>query len=224
MNFQYKILKVNDHEPTINVEYTPSNSSLSTILGKVSLDISKLSDLSGTSLTDYIEEQIIDQAPYSKWDKEASYNSVKNKIFGLSKESTQATKPVTPEPSLEELKTTKREQIDTWRRESESKGFTFDFNGTQDVVQTRHLEDFRNIQGSVTNAIVLQQKGDTGTTLPFRAESDTTYNLVASDMIALGIATITHIYEQYNTSWSLKDQVSSAEDKLALNTITWPVK
>ncbi|SHF00239.1 protein of unknown function [Modicisalibacter ilicicola DSM 19980] len=125
--------------------------------------------------------------------------------------------------TLSEIAEIKRHAIDRAREAAIDAGFTHDFNGTQDVVQTR-ARDRENITGLAVSAQLMLTNGDTTSTLPFRAESDTTYQLTAQEIVDLAQAAQQHVSAQYAHAWELKDQIESAlaaEDRAALEAISW---
>lgn len=128
-----------------------------------------------------------------------------------------------PPPTLEEVKLRHRATIDAWRETAERAGVTYEFPGGHvDVIQTRHADDFRNIQGRVTDAMLKKSQGITDPVIFFRAESDTTYNLTPDEAIDMGTAVSSFVDAQYVIAWQLKDQVELATTIEDVNAITWP--
>lgn len=72
-------------------------------------------------------------------------------------------------------------------------------------MQTRDEKDFRNINGLVSKAILLQLAGDTATTITFRDASDVDQILTAGQMIEVGSIVGAKVDAIYKKSWALKD-------------------
>jgi len=144
----------------------------------------------------------------------------------MSKVTVTWTPPKTDEEKLRDAKDDQRKVINQSRDNAVIAGFTYDFNGTQDVVQTR-ASDRENIQGLTTTAQLYKSTGNTST-LSFMAQSNTEYQLTPDEMIALGTATMKHKSDQYKKSWTLKDQIESVQITTTLQdaidqiqSITW---
>lgn len=78
-------------------------------------------------------------------------------------------------------------------------------------VQTRHDQDFRNINGLVSKGILLLMSQDPETT-PFRDEADVTHDLSGAEMISMGKQVGAHVSFLYQKAWDLK-----ALDPIPLN-------
>lgn len=120
--------------------------------------------------------------------------------------------------SIESLAEQKRREVDTARDAKINEGFNYTFNNSDDVVQTRQ-RDRENLTGLAVSA---QRHADY--TFHFRAESNTTYELSAEDVLALADAAQNHVSDQYAKSWQLKAKIETAlkdEDRSALENITW---
>lgn len=128
-----------------------------------------------------------------------------------------------PETPLDTLAEQQRNAIDTARDAEIDAGFTHLFGTTEDVVQTR-ARDRENITGLAVSAQLMLTNGDTTSTLPFRAQSDTTYQLTAQEIVDLAQAAQQHVSAQYAKAWELKDQVETARkagDRATLEAIAW---
>lgn len=77
-------------------------------------------------------------------------------------------------------------------------------DGRTFTVQTRDEKDFRNINGLVLKAILLQSNGDTTTTITFRDADDNDQTLTASQMIEVGTIVGDKVDNIYKKSWTLK--------------------
>lgn len=117
----------------------------------------------------------------------------------------------------------KRAEIDTARDTAIDAGFDYTFGDTTDRVQTR-ARDRENIAGLAIAAQMMNDAGDTETTLPFRAASNATYQLTALQLLSLAQAAQQHVSTQYARSWQLKDQVDAAladEGRGAIEAVVW---
>jgi len=122
-----------------------------------------------------------------------------------------------PEP-LADLATKKKREIESARDAAINEGFTHTFSDGGDIVKTRE-RDRENLTGLAVSA-----QRHTDRTFYFRAESNTTYELSAANVLALADAAQTHVSEQYAKSWQLKEQIEAAlkaEDRSALENIKW---
>lgn len=149
-------------------------------------------------------------------------NPPPGKRLGADENGRPAWVPIPPPPS-DQLADTKRRELDTARDAAINAGFTHEFNGTPDTVQTRQ-RDRENITGLAVTAQLLMASGDSDTELPFRAASDATYMLTASDILTLAMAAQQHVSQQYGKAWALKGDLEaalSAGDRDALEAIAW---
>lgn len=121
------------------------------------------------------------------------------------------TPPPAPEPTLDDLKRRKRQQIDSDRYVAIDAGF--EHNGMP--VQTR-TQDRENLQGLVTAAQL-----DSQAIFTFRDGDNVEHQLSAAEVIALGVAAMQHVQAQYVKSWALKDQIDNAESPEDLDLIQW---
>lgn len=80
MNFKYKILKRNEHEPTLNVEYTPVRKGLAIRIIKVRY----VPDIVGVLALDerivHIHDLIVKAAPVLSWERESEVQSNQKSI------------------------------------------------------------------------------------------------------------------------------------------------
>lgn len=67
--------------------------------------------------------------------------------------------------------------------------------------------DLRNIQAVTTTAQVVY--GTSGAILKFRDATDTTHDLIPSEMIQLGLLVQAHVQFFYEKAWSLKDAIDA---------------
>lgn len=127
-----------------------------------------------------------------------------------------------PPPTLPDIKQEKRLEIEAARNQAERQGMPWIFPGSiGDVVQLRTERDITNVNGQVTNALVLQQQGITDAVLPFQGESNQTHMLTPAQMIALGQAVNAHIAALYQHQWQLKDQLNTAQTPEEIEAIQW---
>ncbi|NYS80153.1 DUF4376 domain-containing protein [Halomonas glaciei] len=123
-----------------------------------------------------------------------------------------------PPARIEALANRKRREIEAARDAAINAGFTHTFGDTEDVVQTRQ-RDRENLTGLAVSA-----QRHAAETYYFRAQSNATYELTASEMLALADAAQTHVSQQYAHSWQLKAEIDTAleaEDRPAIEAINW---
>jgi hypothetical protein len=134
-------------------------------------------------------------------------------------------KPTTKLPDKPELSVYKRsakDKIDSLRKDAEEKGFPYDFPEGTDVVQLRNNRDLLNVSSMVTSAQLLKASGYTGE-IPFQAESNTTHQLTADQIIAMGLAVSAYIQSLYAKAWPIKAAIDVAADYDAVDALTvWP--
>lgn len=111
-----------------------------------------------------------------------------------------------------------KEQVDTLRISTEKKGLPYSFNGVSDVVQLRDVEDFINILGIVNTAQILIGQGSVST-IPFRAQSNTTYELTPQQAIELGLAVSFFRQSLYQKAWQYKSDIDSCKTKVAVDAV-----
>lgn len=112
-------------------------------------------------------------------------------------------------------------KIDQSREDAFAAGLNYEINGHPDVVQTR-LQDKINLLGLRLEAQELNSAGVTDAVMPFRAESNTGYQLTPQQMIDLTDAALAHIQAIYQQSWQLKDAITTAKTQDELVVIEWP--
>jgi hypothetical protein len=125
--------------------------------------------------------------------------------------------PIPPD-KLGTIADRKRREIETARDAAINEGFTHTFGETDDIVQARQ-RDRENLTGLAVSA-----QRHTEETFHFRAQSNATYELTASEMLALADAAQAHVSQQYAHSWQLKAEIDAAleaEDRDTLEAITW---
>lgn len=128
-----------------------------------------------------------------------------------------------PTPSLDDLATRKRSEIDTARDAAFAAGLPYNIAGEPDVVQTRP-QDQINLLGLSAKAQRLLAAGDTETTFTFRGLSNVNRTLTAEEMDALALAALAHIEGIYQRSWDRKDAINAAlkaEDREGVKAISW---
>lgn len=117
---------------------------------------------------------------------------------------------------LTDLAQRKRRAIEADCDDAIARGFEHTFGDTTDIVQTRQ-RDRENIMGLAVSA---QRNPDN--TFAFRAQSNTTYELSADEVLALADAAQEHVSEQYRHSWERKealDQALKDEDQETIETL-----
>lgn len=130
----------------------------------------------------------------------------------------------TPEEISQQLSALKLErinEIDRMRDQAFEAGLPYDINDQPDIVQTR-LQDKINLLGLRIEAQELNAAGVTDPVMPFRAESNTGYQLTPQQMIDLTNAALAHIQAIYQQSWQLKDAIKKAKTQDELVVIKWP--
>ncbi|MGQ7261196.1 DUF4376 domain-containing protein [Vreelandella sp. V005] len=123
-----------------------------------------------------------------------------------------------PPANLADLAARKRAELDSARDAAINEGFTHTFGETDDIVQTRQ-RDRENLTGLAVSA-----QRHTDEVFHFRAQSNATYELTASEMLALADAAQAHVSQQYAKSWQRKAEIEAAlesEDRETLEAITW---
>jgi len=118
----------------------------------------------------------------------------------------------------------KKEAVNALREEKITLGVPYTFpDGQSGTIQTRDEIDIRNIQTNVLNAMALTGQA---VTLQFRDEADTTHEMTAEQMIAMGIAVGQRGSNIYIVSWAHKDAIdalTTAEEIEAYDFTTgWP--
>lgn len=130
----------------------------------------------------------------------------------------------TPPPTIEELSTRKRAEIEAAMDAELAKGMPYTMpDGTPEIVQTRP-EDESNLLGLGIEARDLLVQGVTEPTQYIRVESNAMYQLTPQQMIDLTNATKSHKLQLLNKSWLFKDAIETAletEDREAIEAITW---
>ena len=121
-------------------------------------------------------------------------------------------------PTLAEKKEACKSQIDDLRVSTEKKGVSYTFSDVQDAIQLRSADDFINILGVVNTAQIMIAVGVEGT-LPFRAESNTTYQLTPQDAISLGVAVSSFRQSLYQKAWQYKEAVDACKSKSAVDAV-----
>lgn len=101
-------------------------------------------------------------------------------------------------------------------------GVPFNFNGVDDVIQTRDERDLINISGVTTRAMLLQSQNNSDPVINFRADSNTIYQLTPVQAIQLGEVVAIKMEEIYGIFWMLKDAVAQATTVDEVEAIQWP--
>lgn len=121
---------------------------------------------------------------------------------------------------LDNLKKEKTLEIDRIRDMYFNCGMSYDFNGTQDIVQTR-LQDKLNLLGLGIQAREMKSMNITDHIFAFRALSNIEYPMTADEIITLTNLAGFYIHAIYQHSWLLKDLLLIAENEEEVNEVTW---
>lgn len=127
---------------------------------------------------------------------------------------------VIPPLPYAEKKVIKHREIDAIRDSKVNEGVSFVFpNNVHGTIQTRNVDDFRNIMGTAAAAIALQRQE---VTLPFRDQENRTYEMTPGEALALGLAVSSRVGEIYKTAWAHKDALTEENIDTYDITIGWP--
>lgn len=125
-------------------------------------------------------------------------------------------------PDLPAYKRIAKDKIDSFRKDAEEKGMHYAFPEGDDVVQLRNNRDLLNVSSMVTSAQLLKASGYTGE-IPFQAESNTTHQLTADQIVTMGLAVSSYIQSLYAKAWPIKAAIDAAADYDAVDALTtWP--
>jgi hypothetical protein len=135
-------------------------------------------------------------------------------------------KPTTKLPDKPDLPTYKRQakdKIDGIRKDTEEKGLTYVFpDEVTDVIQLRNNRDLLNVSSMVTSAQLLKASGFTGT-MKFQAESNTTHEMTADELITMGLEVGFYIQSLYTKAWPIKAAIDAAADYDEVDALAvWP--
>lgn len=123
--------------------------------------------------------------------------------------------------SLNKFRAEKINQIEKSQATELTAGVPFSFNGTSDLVQTRSERDLININGVVTQAMLLKNANVFEPAIRFRAQSNCSFMLTPDDAIALGVAVAQHSQQVYEKAWQLKDAAYAAQTVEELELLQW---
>lgn len=218
MKFRYNIEYQNKQLRTVTVVYLPEDTK--------ALSVCKVIYYDPEDTRSALHDRILAEAPLNEWEHAVSNNDPDFDLGlynGSSEKVTQAISRLYPTPSLEERKEQLNTQIDEWRVRAERRGMPYVFaHGVEDVVQVRHERDLANINGLVSSALVMRERGVTEPVLEFRAASNTTYRMTPQEMIDMGFAVGAFTTDQYRIAWELKELVKNAQSEEELAGIQWP--
>jgi len=220
MNFTYTIQYQNKQSRTVTVLFTPEDQRALDVIRVISYEV-------GATEQD-IHATILTVAPTSEWENaiaEADVTVTPGAFPSDYNAVLTARMLASPPPTFAQQQVSMATNIDTWRLRNEAKGLQYSFppSDTPDIIQLRYEQDFRNINGLVSAAIVLSGQGVTDPVFQFRADSNTSYNMTPAQVIAMGTAVSTRVSNLYEIAWKLKEQAASATTIDELNTIQWPV-
>ena len=122
--------------------------------------------------------------------------------------------PIIPEPTLEELKEKKKEEINAAREEARIReGAIYD----EDIFDIDEISQ-SNILAQIKVAELLQ---DTKATYVYRSKTNKNHNFNVSQLQQLGLSIAQKVSEIYQKSWELKEQVDAAETAEEVSAIIW---
>lgn len=130
--------------------------------------------------------------------------------------------PMTEAELLETARQRALKAADIEHHEKLTAGVSYNFHGTDDVIQTRHERDLINISGLATRALLLKNDGVTQAVIPFRADSNTTYLLTPDEMLAMAAAVSDFTAQQYSEVWALKDAINAAQSVAEIDAVQAP--
>jgi len=114
-------------------------------------------------------------------------------------------------PTLEEIKTAKRAEIDHQRDIMIARGLSYVFPDGLGTMEIRSEVDMRNISGRALKGLVLVVADDTTTLLPFRDQEDVTHMLTGQEAVDMGDAVDTWVSDHYVSAWSHKAAMDALE-------------
>lgn len=118
-----------------------------------------------------------------------------------------------PEPTLDELKATKKREIETARDAAIDAGVSYSGYAWQTDKQARE-----NITGTLTAVVA-------GVPLPadftWRTEDNQDVPMDAAGLTALAGTVLAHVNTQYQQSWTRKAEIDAAADAAAVVAVVW---
>lgn len=120
--------------------------------------------------------------------------------------------------NLQLAKKVKLKQIDDNLLSQLEAGVLFQFGSTEDLVQTRNEVDLNNIRNCVLLAMIINSPSSI---IPFRAGSNTVYELTSKQMLLLGDVVFSSISDMHTKAWKLKDEIKAATSISELDGINW---
>ena len=131
-------------------------------------------------------------------------------VLSLDGDVVTATYTVTPIPLLE-LQEAKCKEVDAKRDQLIAAGVPYEFNGIPGTVQTRSLEDHRNIQANASAAQMYLMAGHPDAPMQFRDMENVVHSLTAQQMLDMCAYVMGHGQGLYATSWALKDAIRALD-------------
>lgn len=126
-----------------------------------------------------------------------------------------------PEPTLDELKQRKRNEINGALSAALRDGMSYSMpDGTEEVVQTRPSDE-PNLIGLAVEARDLRAGGETNPVMMLRVQSNANHQLTPQQMIDITNAASAFKKQQLAHSWALKDQIDAATTPEDLDLIQW---
>ena len=122
---------------------------------------------------------------------------------------------VTPIP-VETLIARRCSEVDALRDSHLAAGVAFDFPDGTGTVQTRSLEDSRNIQANASAAQMYLMAGQPEAVMQFRDMENVVHSLTAQQMLDMCAYVMGHGQGLYATSWAHKDLLRLLTDPAAV--------
>jgi hypothetical protein len=122
---------------------------------------------------------------------------------------------------LKQVRVKKLNDIEQMQAVDLTAGVPFVFGSAEDIVQTRGERDLININGVVTQAILLKNAGVVEPIIQFRAQSNATYMLTPDEAINMGVTVAQHSQQVYEKAWLLKDAINAAQTIEELELVQW---
>jgi hypothetical protein len=106
--------------------------------------------------------------------------------------------------------------LETYRLIAQNAGLPYTFPDGTGTIQTRdqtQYPDISNINGRVSEALILSLQNDTTTTINFRDEQNITHAMTAPQIIAMGTAVSQFVTNTYTTKWAKEVEISQLTEE-----------
>jgi len=117
-----------------------------------------------------------------------------------------------PPPSLEEVKASRRIEVDAERDRRLRLGFAFDRDGPH-VLQTRGEDDRLNWLGVLSGCMALVMAGQGDAVQEIRTEANVVVPIPADECLQVMLGALAHQGAVMKTSWSHKDAINAITDE-----------